>query len=121
MAERKVLCVSFDKTVSDSRCAVLRQGGYAVTAITTTEEALQLLGREKFDLVVIGHRFPKAHKQQLAAQAREQGKVPVLLVCGASADTDIPAEARVYALEGAEGLLAAVRTLLPASISAPAA
>lgn len=121
MPERKVLCISFDKTVSDSRSAILRQGGYAVTAITSAEEALQLLAREKFDLVVIGHRFPKTNKQELAAQAREQGKIPVLLVCGASADTDIPADARVYALEGAEGLLAAVRTLLPVSISAPAA
>jgi CheY-like chemotaxis protein len=121
MPERKVLCVSFDKTVSDSRCAILRQGGYAVTAITSIEEALQLLGREKFDLVVIGHRFPKANKQAVAAQAREQRKTPVLLVCGASAETEIPADARVYALEGAEGLLAAVGKLLPVSISASAA
>ena len=121
MPERKVLCVSFDKTVSDSRCATLRQGGYAVTAITSTEEALQLLGKEKFDLVVIGHRFPKANKQELAAQAREQRKIPVLLVCGASPETEIPADARVYALEGAEGLLTAVRKLLPLMVSAPAA
>jgi CheY-like chemotaxis protein len=121
MPERKVLCVSFDKTVSDSRCAMLRQGGYAVTAITSTEEALQLLGKEKFDLLVIGHRFPKANKQELASQAREQRRIPVLLVCGASAEAEIPADARVYALEGAAGLLAAVRRLLPVSISAPAA
>jgi CheY-like chemotaxis protein len=121
MPERKVLCVSFDKTVSDSRCAMLRQGGYAVTAITSPDEALELLGREKFDLIIVGHRFPKADKQELAAQAREQWKIPVLLVCGASAETEIPADARVYALEGAGGLLAAVRTLLPLSISAPAA
>jgi len=121
MPERKVLCVSFDKTVSDSRCAILKQGGYAVTAITSNEEALQLLAGDKFDLVVIGHRFPKADKQELATQAREQWRLPVLLVCGASAETEIPADARVYALEGAEGLLAAVRRLLPVSISAPAA
>ena len=121
MPERKVLCVSFDKTVSDSRCAILRQGGYAVTAITSPDEALQLLGREKFDLIIVGHRFPKANKQELAAQAREQWKTRVLLVCGATAETDIFADARVYALEGAEGLLAAVSTLLPVSVSAPAA
>ncbi len=121
MPERKVLCISFDKTVSDSRSAILRQGGYAVTAITSAEEALQLLAREQFDLVVIGHRFPKADKQELAAQARQQWHTPVLLVCGAFAETEIPADARVYALEGAGGLLAAVRTVLPVSISAPAA
>ncbi len=121
MPEPKLLCVSFDKTVSDSRCSILKQGGYAVTAITSIDEALQLLGREKFDLVVIGHRFPRDNKLKLAVQAREQWKTSVLLVCGASAETEIPADARVYALEGAEGLLAAVRKLLPVSISAPAA
>ncbi len=121
MAERKVLCVSFDKTVSDSRRDILTRGGYVVTAITSTEEALQLLERETFDLVVIGHRFPKPNKQELAALARAEWKTPVLLVCGASAETEIPADARVYALEGAEGLLAAASRLLPASISASAA
>ncbi len=121
MPERKVLCVSFDKTVSDSRRDILTQGGYAVTAITSAEEALQLLAVEKFDLVVIGHRFPKADKQELARQARERWKIPVLLICGASAETEIGADARVYALEGAEGLLAAARKLLPVSVSASAA
>ena len=102
MPERKILCVSFDKTVSDSRCAVLTQAGYVVTAITSTEEALQMLAREKFDLVVIGHRFPKGNKHELAMKAK--GKIPIVLVCGASADEEIPADARVYGLEGNEGL-----------------
>ncbi len=121
MQERRILCVSFDKTVSDSRCATLTQAGYSVTPITTAEGALQLLAGVKFDLVVIGHRIPKTNKQQLATRAREQWKTPVLLVCGASADTDIPADARVYALEGTEGLVTAIKRLLPAAVSAPAA
>jgi DNA-binding response OmpR family regulator len=116
-----ILCVSFDKTVSDSRRVLLTEAGYSVTAITSIQEALQLLMAVKFDLVVIGHRFPKINKQQLAIQAREQCKTPVLLVCGASADTDVPADARVYGLEGSEGLLAAVNVLLPASVSGKAA
>lgn len=121
MPERMILCVSFDKTVSDSRRVLLTEAGYSVTAITSIQEALQLLMAVKFDLVVIGHRFPKINKQQLAIQAREQCKTPVLLVCGASADTDVPADARVYGLEGSEGLLAAVNVLLPASVSGKAA
>lgn len=121
MPERMILCVSFDKTVSDSRRVLLTEAGYSVTAITSIQEALQLLMAVKFDLVVIGHRFPKINKQQLAIQAREQCKTPVLLVCGASADTDVPADARVYGLEGSEGLLAAVNVLLPACVSGKAA
>lgn len=121
MPERKVLCVSFDKTVSDARWAALTTAGYAVIATTHMEEALKLVESEKFDLVIVGHRFSKADKRDLAVQAKEKWKTRVLLVCGASADADIPADARVYALEGSEGLLAAVRALLPAQAAAPAA
>ncbi len=121
MQQLRILCVSFDKTVSDSRRALLEEAGYAVTAITAPEMAVELLAKEEFDLLIIGHRFAKSDKQRLAAQAREQSKTRVLLVCGASADEDIPADARVYALEGSEGLLAAVKVLLSAHVSVSAA
>jgi DNA-binding NtrC family response regulator len=63
MAEKKILCVSFDKLVSDSRRVALNEAGYSVTATIKIEEAMELLGAEKFDLIVLGHRFPKASKQ----------------------------------------------------------
>jgi len=113
MPERSVLCVSFDKVVSDARCAALQRAGYAVAAATQMPEALKLLATEKFALVVIGHRFPKSERHELAQKAKGQG-ASVLLVCGSSADAEIPAHARVYALEGVEGLVAAVNGLLPA-------
>ena len=78
-----------------------------------------MLGKEKFDLIVIGHRFPKGNKHELAMKAK--GKVAIVLVCGASADEEIPADARVYGLEGNEGLLTCVKRLLPTGIPATAA
>ncbi len=119
--QQRILCLSFDKTVSDSRHALLEGAGYTVTGITAPEVAVELLAKEKFDLLIIGHRFAKSDKQQLALQARERSKIPVLLVCGASADEDVPADARVYAIEGSEGLLAAAKRLLSAHVSASAA
>jgi DNA-binding response OmpR family regulator len=112
MREHKVLCVSFDTAVSDIRCAALKQAGYAVTATIDVKEALQLLSREKFDLVIVGHRFATADKYLLAVEAEEKANIPVLLVCGASAGKDIPAAGRVYALEGTAGLLMAASALL---------
>ncbi len=111
MREQKVLCVSFDKAVSDIRCAALKESGYAVTATIDVKEALDLLSREKFDLVIVGHRFAKADKYLLAVEAEEKVNIPVLLVCGATAERDIPAAGRVYALEGTPGLLTAVSAL----------
>jgi DNA-binding response OmpR family regulator len=115
MPERRVLCVSFDMTVSDSRRAALTEAGYAVRATNRIKEGLDWLSREKFELVIIGHRFSTEDKYVLAVEAREKANTPVLLVCGASADAEIPATVRVYALEGTEGLLAAIARLLPAT------
>lgn len=117
MAEKRILCVSFDKLVSDSRCAELKEAGYSVTTSLQIDQAMELLGSEKFDLVVLGHRFPKAGKQAVARLAQGT-KVPLVLVCGAGPDTDIPADARVYALQGPEGIVAAASQLLSAQRAA---
>ena len=117
MPEQRVLCVSFDMTVSDSRRAALTEAGYTVRATNRIKEGLDWLSREKFDLVIIGHRFSTEDKYVLAVEAREKSKTPVLLVCGASADSEIPATGRVYALEGTTGLLAAAARLLSAEVA----
>jgi DNA-binding response OmpR family regulator len=111
MREHKVLCVSFDTAVSDIRCAALRKAGYAVTATIDVKEALHLLSRAEFELVIVGHRFATADKYLLAVEAEEKANIPVLLVCGAWAERDIPAAGRVYALEGTAGLVTAASAL----------
>jgi DNA-binding NtrC family response regulator len=117
MAAKKILCVSFDELVSGSRCAALKEAGYGVTEAIKIEKAIELLGSHTFDAVVLGHRFEKAGKQSVATLA-QQTKTPVVLVCGAGADTEIPANVRVYALQGVEGILAAVNKLQAAERAA---
>jgi len=112
MKQPRVLCISFDTAVSNLRCAALREAEYAVTATIDVQEALRHLSRETFDLVIVGHRFAAADKYLLAVEAEEKANIPVLLVCGASAEKDIPAAGRVYALEGTAGLLARASELL---------
>ena len=112
MKQPKVLCVSFDTAVSNLRCAALKRAGYSVTATIDVNEALHYLSCEKFDLVIVGHRFATTDKFVLALEAEEKANIPVLLVCGAMAEEVIPAAGRVYALEGTAGLLAAASALL---------
>ncbi len=114
MPEQRLLCVSFDKVVSDSRAAAFRAAGFIVTATTRIKEALGLLASHNFELVVIGHRFSREDRYVLAVEAKEKSDVPVILVCGASPDAEIPATTRVYALEGNEGLVGAALALVPA-------
>ena len=108
MSQGKILCVSFDKRVSDDRYAALTEAGYGVIASSNIEDALGLLVRQRFDSVIIGHRFHAEERYVLAVEAKEKWNIPVVLVCGATANSEIPATRRVYALEGHAGLLSAL-------------
>lgn len=118
MPIRRVLCVSFDKVASENRCSSLQEAGYDVTARTSVKEGLDLLNRETFDAVIVGHRFSAEEKYLLAVEAKEKANTPVVLVCGAAQDSEIPASSRVYALEGNAGLLSALSRLCPTEATA---
>jgi DNA-binding response OmpR family regulator len=119
MPKRRILCVSFDKMVSELRCDALKEAGYDVTATSDVKVALELLSPGSFDAVIVGHRFSPEEKYLLAVEAEEKSNTRVILVCGsATRDSEIPATSRVYALEGSEGLLSALSALLPANADA---
>ena len=114
MPTRRILCVSFDRVASENRRLSLMEAGYEVTASTSVEEGLDLLNRERFDAVIVGHRFSSEERYLLAVEAEEKVNTPVVLACGAAHDSEIPATSRVYALEGNIGLLSALARLFPA-------
>jgi len=107
----RILCVSFDDVVSRSRVRSLKDAGYEATATTSIDEGMELLNRDRFDAVIVGHRFSTEEKHLLALYATEKTNTAVVLVCGASSESAIPATSRVYALEGNAGLLAALAQL----------
>jgi len=115
----RILCVSFDKVASENSCSSLREAGYEVRACTSVQEGLDLLAKEVFDAVIVGHRFSAEERYLLAVEAKEKANTPVVLVCGATHDYDIPASSRVYALEGSMGLLSALSRLCPVEVTAP--
>jgi len=117
MPYRTILCISFDGLVSEGRCRSLKDAGYEVTATINVNEGMELLNRKKLDAVIIGHRFSTEEKRLLAEQAKKAG-IPVVLVCGATSESSIPATSRVYALEGGAGLLSALSRLFVAETAA---
>lgn len=112
MAARSILCVSYDRTVLESRSQALQECGYEVAGTLSIEEAFDLLLSRKFDLVIIGHRFPKSDKKSLAAEVRDHWETPLVLICGATPETDIAADEKVNALDGTPALVAAAQRLL---------
>jgi len=118
MPHHKILCVSFDATVSELRREALAKAGYEVVVTTDVKSASRLFEEGRFDLLVVGHRFTTQQKSDLISLANKRQQLPVLLICGASADSDLAVDARVYALQGLEGLLLGVAKLLPVTTAA---
>lgn len=118
MPRGRILCVSFDKTVSESREFALQEQGHEVIATTEIDQALEYLDSLKFDLIIIGHRFEKSDKQALIAEIHQRYHTPVLLVCSASADEDVNADVRVFAIQGLEGLVDAVNKVMEGQLVA---
>ena len=121
MHRRRILCVSLDKTISDDPYAVLTEAEYDVVATSDIHDALRLLSRERFDAVVVGHRFRRDEKYALAVEAKEKWNIPVVLVCSATAELEIPATCRVSALGGHAGLLSAVSEVVSGDMAKRAA
>ena len=118
MPRGRILCVSFDKTVSENREFALREQGHEVIPTTDIDQAIEYLDTLKFDLVIIGHRFDKTDKKALITEVRQRYHTPVLLVCGASADDDLEVDIRVFAIEGTDGLVDAVSKVMEGQLAA---
>ena len=120
MAVLKVLSLSFDEVVAQSRSTALRESGFIVMSTTQVASARVLLSREKFHVIVIGHRFSKNEKKSVATQARESG-ASVVLVCGASPEWEVQADVRVWAREGIGAVVGVVKKVLARQTRAAAA
>ncbi len=67
---QKVLNVSADLSLLETRRAILERGGYLVSCASNAVEAVLLCRKEAFDAVVIGHSLPKRQKHAVIQAVR---------------------------------------------------
>jgi DNA-binding response OmpR family regulator len=73
----RILSVSNDKSLLESREMLLRESGYEVTSAWGASEGLKHC-TAKFDLLIIGHSMPHEEKQSLVKAFRARNSAPVL-------------------------------------------
>jgi DNA-binding response OmpR family regulator len=112
MAQRKILCVTSDQSVTKRWCMNLIAEGYDAVPARRAKHASELLSERRYDLVVIGYTFAHDEKLALANVARQKHCIPVLMVCTAESDTKIPADDYISAGESDNSLMEAVAVLL---------
>jgi CheY-like chemotaxis protein len=54
--QKRILVLAHDETLRNTRAMLLLNLGYAVATVETPDEALTLLSRNRFDLVLIGRK-----------------------------------------------------------------
>ncbi len=74
-------------TVAEADCAILEHLGYQVTAITDSEEALELFSKDpmKYDIVITDEAMPRMTGIRLATEMiKIRHNIPVILCTGHS-------------------------------------
>lgn len=68
---RRVLSISYDKALLDTRAMILQQHGFSVQSVQNVRDAIQLCREETFHIAVIGHSIPATEQKEVAAAIRQ--------------------------------------------------
>lgn len=75
-----ILVVEDDQEINRLLCRLLEQNNYCPIPALNGLEALQTLEQETVDLILLDLMFPGLHGEQLLAEIRRAGTVPVIIV-----------------------------------------
>ncbi len=74
---RRILCISWNPALAREREQILAEAGCEVLSVVGQEAAEQAVTAE-WDVLVIGHSVPRAHKQRLMRLFRRHSDAPIL-------------------------------------------
>ncbi|AHY45939.1 Response regulators consisting of a CheY-like receiver domain and a winged-helix DNA-binding domain [Rubrobacter radiotolerans] len=86
--EETILLVDDDAALLEVTSIVLSSEGYRVVTAEDGVEALKVLGRDNFDLVVLDVMMPKMSGFEVLKEIREKSDVPVVLLTAKSQSVD---------------------------------
>ncbi len=99
--------------MGNRRHALLTAAGYNVETVHTAADAVRLLERDSYDIVIAGQMLTHREKIRLIDCARQQG-VPTLAIHVLPSDETSHADEYVRISDGAEGLLLKITQLTTA-------
>jgi len=89
----KILVVDDEQSLRDVLSIMLKRAGYAVTSAVDGEEAIELLNKEIFDLVITDLRMPKIDGMEVLKAVKSASPETVVLIITAFASADSAVEA----------------------------
>ena len=106
-----VLVVSPDPHLGTTRCALLQSAGMKSEACSNFAEALQALGQQHWQAVLVCHSYSMQEKVRLLEQARQKQTRSVLLH-NFQTDNSLPADAHFSVVNEPGELVKTVAQLL---------
>lgn len=89
----KILVVDDEQSLREVLSIMLKRAGYAVTSAADGEEAVELLQKEIFDLVITDLRMPKIDGMEVLKAVKSASPETVVLIITAFASADSAVEA----------------------------
>ncbi len=89
----KILVVDDEQSLCDVLSIMLKRAGYVVTSATDGEDAVELLQKEIFDLVITDLRMPKVDGMEILKAVKSASPETVVLIITAFASADSAVEA----------------------------
>lgn len=89
----KILVVDDEQSLREVLSIMLKRTGYAVTSVADGEEAIELLNKDIFDLVITDLRMPKIDGMEVLKAAKSASPETVVLIITAFASADSAVEA----------------------------
>lgn len=89
----KILVVDDEQSLREVLSIMLKRAGYAVTSATDGEDAVELLQKEIFDLVITDLRMPKVDGMEVLKAVKSASPETVVLIITAFASADSAVEA----------------------------
>jgi len=83
-----ILVVDDEPTVREVVANYLRRDGHEVTEVDNGDTALDLVGRETYDLVVLDMMLPGVNGLDILRRVRQLGDMPVIMLTARSEESD---------------------------------
>jgi DNA-binding response OmpR family regulator len=77
-----ILCVDDELHAARLKCIILETAGHNATPATSAPEAIALLGKNSYDLVVTDWRLGNASGRDILVAARALSSTPVVVISG---------------------------------------
>jgi DNA-binding response OmpR family regulator len=78
----RILCVDDEIHAAKLKCIILETAGHDATPATSAQEAISLMGRNTYDLVVTDWRLGNANGRDVLVAARDLSSAPVVVISG---------------------------------------